>query len=525
MQTTHSTRLHSLSVDMEVRQTQNGAKRMSLNIFVIGASGDLASKKIYPSLFSLYGTKILPEKTTFWGYARSNNSQTQFRSKIMRDLLNHKDCSPTEQGVVEDFLSKCFYHNGKSYGDEMAYRQLITRIQDFETNTLNEPNYPCNRLFYFAIPPNVFAETGIALKNTCLSKKGWNRIIVEKPFGHNLESCIELTDTLSANFEEHQLYRIDHYLGKEMVQNILTLRFTNRWIKDFWQKNSIKSVLIEFKESIGTEGRGGYFDKYGIIRDIIQNHLLQILTLLAMECPIKGSESQEAIRDAKVRVLQSINPIEMNECVLGQYNGYNLDPSIEDKHSITATYAALCCYVNTPRWQGVPFVLTAGKALDEQKVEIRLTLKNEKVGLNNCSDNSCVRDNEFVIQLQPKPSISMQTNIKSPGYATKIIRKKIEMKYEKSFPFISSLPDAYTRLLLDALNGNHGSFVRNDELIRSWEIFSPLLGYIDQNKIQPSIYEKGSKAPKEAENFVSNRLSGISASHESNVKQYVRSSL
>ena len=249
---------------------------------MIGASGDLAKKKTYPSLLNLFHDDLLPENAIIWGYARSGMTVEAFREKLKPFLEKYTNYSSS---VIDKFLSICYYCQGKGYGDVDAFKKLAGNIQEYEDK------HPCklehNRLFYFAIPPSVFAETGVALKQTCMATKGWSRMIIEKPFGRDLASCEELLNILSKNFDETQLYRIDHYLGKEMVQNLLVLRFGNLWFDRLWNRDNIQCVMLTFKEPFGTDGRGGYFDKYGIIRDIIQNHLLQVMTLLAMEPPIK----------------------------------------------------------------------------------------------------------------------------------------------------------------------------------------------------------------------------------------------
>jgi glucose-6-phosphate 1-dehydrogenase len=250
-----------------------------LCVVVVGASGDLAKKKTYPSLLNLYDDNLLPKDTLIWGYARSSMTDDELRDRI-RPFLLKTDHTPD---VVERFLARCRYQGGKSYGDVSAFSELKTSMEAHENSIPSQKNY--NRLFYFAIPPNVFAETGLAIKQTCMQadSKGWTRLIVEKPFGRDLATFEELNKTLSAHFNESNLYRIDHYLGKEMVQNLSILRFSNAWFEKIWNAENVACVILTFKEPFGTDGRGGYFDKYGIIRDILQNHLLQVLTLMAME--------------------------------------------------------------------------------------------------------------------------------------------------------------------------------------------------------------------------------------------------
>jgi glucose-6-phosphate 1-dehydrogenase len=299
----------------------------TLCIVVVGASGDLAKKKTYPSLLNLYDDNLLPRSVKIWGYARSPLTDEQLRSRLRPYLLQlqskHDDHHAPQ--VVDRFLQRCVYQSGTSYGDEAAYAQMTKSMEEYEARHHGELKH-FNRLFYFAIPPSAFAETAVAIKNTSMQsdKLGWTRLIVEKPFGRDLESFEELNSTLSKHFTEDHLYRIDHYLGKELVQNLTVLRFANLWLERIWNKENIQSVILTFKEPFGTEGRGGYFDQYGIIRDILQNHLLQVLTLLAMEAPstLEGPNAGKAIRDAKVAVLHAISPITMDDIVLGQYEGY-----------------------------------------------------------------------------------------------------------------------------------------------------------------------------------------------------------
>lgn len=488
------------SHDMKTTINEEGWKKAGLTIVVIGASGDLAKKKTYPSLLHLYDDSLLPEDTVIWGYARSKMSHEDLRKKL-RPYLEKTSCSPK---VITDFLSRCFYKSGQWYGDIEAFTELNKEITSNENKLFDKLEH--NRLFYFAIPPNVFEETGVAIKQTCMAEKGWTRIIIEKPFGRDLQSCEEMLATLSKHFSEDQLFRIDHYLGKEMVQNLLVLRFGNLMFERLWDRNSIQCVILTFKEPFGTEGRGGYFDHYGIIRDIVQNHLLQVLTLLAMEAPTKadGPEAGESIRNAKVQVLNSIPPITIDECFLGQYEGYTDDETIENKNSNTPTFVAIRCFVHTPRWSGVPFIFKAGKALNERKAEMRIQFKNAPAA-EFMFDDKCPR-NELVMRMQPNEAIYFKTNVKSPGFSGAPIQSELEVNYNTRF-FSNSgnadnNPDAYTRLILDVLRGRSAAFVREDELRRSWEIFTPVLHKIEMENIRPVIYKRGSRGPPEADLFI-----------------------
>jgi glucose-6-phosphate 1-dehydrogenase len=421
--------------------------------------------------------------------------------------------------VIEAFLARCYYKKGKSYGDEIAWKELTDLVEEHEAGFPEKPKH--NRLFYMATPPNVFAETGTAIKKVAMQQEGdgWSRLVIEKPFGRDLESCQELLQTLAKHFDEHHLYRIDHYLGKEVVQNILIWRFGNTLFEWFWNRNAIQSVHIVFKEDFGTEGRGGYFDSFGIIRDILQNHLLQVLVLLAMEPPTlaDGAHAGEYIRDAKHNLLMSMSEIKLEDCLLGQYKGYADDETITNKETSSPTYAAIRCFVNTRRWAGVPFVLEAGKALDERLCEVRLQFRDPPAA-TTLFPNRFLPRNELVMRLQPNPAIYMKTNIKSPGFAFSPMPVAMGMDYE-TLPSEDDSPDAYARLILDVLRGHQGSFVRSDELERSWEIFTPLLHRIEQNDIRPLMYISGSTGPEERADFM-DRM-GI----EPSAMQYLQSAL
>jgi len=460
--------------------------RQVLSIVVVGASGDLAKKKTYPSLLKLYEDDLLPNELIIYGYARSSKSHEEFRQHLYPHLIG----TGTSKHIVDSFLEHCFYFSGKTYGDEKAYTKMIGFLAKFESTSGNSV---VNRLFYLAVPPNVFGESGIVIKKVGMITSGWTRVVIEKPFGRDLDSCNELLDTLSNDFDEENLYRIDHYLGKEVVQNMILFRFANPLWEPVWNKNYIESVTVTFKEDIGTDGRGGYFDQFGIIRDILQNHLLQVLTLFAMEPP--DGDDADSVRNAKVEVLKNMQVISLEDCLLGQYDGYADDPTIENKDTNCPTYAALRCWVHNSRWEGVPFILQAGKALDEKLCEVRVQFKPPTTLASIPSFSKNIQPSELVMRLQPNPALELVNNIKCPGLSMTPIKTKMTMNYE-DIPNLSN-PDAYTRLLLSVMRGDQGSFVRDDELRRSWEIFTPLLHAIDDTGVRPLPYKPQSKGPEE----------------------------
>ncbi|CAH0489513.1 unnamed protein product [Peronospora farinosa] len=474
----------------------------ALTVFVIGASGDLAKKKTYPSLFALYASGYLPEHVVIVGYARSTKKDADFRKQIAPYI---KSKTTEAEAKKEDFLSKCIYRSG-NYDSAEDVGKVSKEMEAFEEA---HGTSVVNRLFYFAIPPTVFEPIGLSIKKAALTSCGWNRLIVEKPFGHDLESFNKLSKDMGVLYNEDEIYRIDHYLGKEMVQNLLVLRFSNTIFEPIWNRNYISSVTITFKEDIGTEGRGGYFDSYGIIRDVMQNHLLQVLSLVAMEPPVMaaGNNYSNYIRDEKVKVLNCIEPIKLENTVLGQYEGdkernepgYLDDPTVP-KESVTPTFATAIMYVNNPRWSGVPFIMKAGKALNERKGEIRVQFRPPPA-VEHMFPGVEIPVQELVLRLQPEEAVYMKMNMKSPGLQTQAISSELDLSYSERYEG-TEVPDAYTRLILDVLRGKQAAFVRDDELRAAWKIFTPLLDEIEGQKVKPLPYTFGSRGPKESDELV-----------------------
>jgi len=369
------------------------------------------------------------------------------------------------------------------------------------------------RYFYLALPPSVYDSVSEMISKHCRPEApGWLRLIVEKPFGKDLESSNKLSEHLNKFYTEEEIYRIDHYLGKEMVQNILALRFSNRMFSRVWNRDSIAAVIIIFKEDIGTEGRGGYFDEFGIIRDVIQNHLIQILSIVAMEKP--RSTVGEDIRDEKVRVLRSVAPIKLEDVVIGQYVGDKDSPITErqqgylddkgvPKDSVTPTFAQTILFVNNERWDGVPFILRAGKAMNEKKAEIRIQFRDVPGGMfeeeltENGEKQKLARD-ELVVRIQPNEAIYLKINTKRPGeMGYSIEETELDLTYNQRYQGVK-LPDAYERLILDVFMGSKINFVRSDELQEAWRIVDPILAQIDNRKLSIIPYKFGVYGLREA---------------------------
>jgi glucose-6-phosphate 1-dehydrogenase len=327
-------------------------------------------------------------------------------------------------------------------------------------------------------------------------------MIVEKPFGHDLQSSRELGSGLYQSLSEDELYRIDHYLGKELIENLTVLRFSNLVFQPLWSRQYIRNVQIILSEDFGVEGRGGYFDQYGIIRDIIQNHLLQVLALFAIEQPV--SLNAEDIRNEKVKLLRSIRSIDPNDVVLGQYkgrkrgnqelSGYHDDPKVAN-NSKTPTFAAMALFVDNARWDGVPFLIKAGKALDRRVAQIRVQFRhvpgNLFSGQHGMGEDEGT--NELVIKVQPDESIYLKVNNKVPGLDLRLDKSYLDLKYSGRYNV--ELPDAYERLILDAINGDKRLFIRNDELDVAWQLFTPLLEKLESSGMTPEQYRYGSRGP------------------------------
>eukprot|EP00037_Helgoeca_nana_P028696 m.339373 g.339373 ORF g.339373 m.339373 type:complete len:561 (+) comp27814_c1_seq21:1191-2873(+) len=464
---------------------------------VFGASGDLAKKKIYPVLWKLYDHGLLAESAAIVGYARSSMTQQELIDRISPYIK----VAEGKQAKLQKFLSKCVYFKG-TYDEEASFAGLNTYLGKLEKELKHST---IRRMFYLALPPSVFEPVTAHIRNKVWSS-GINRVIIEKPFGRDSASSEVLSTHLSGLYQEKDLYRIDHYLGKEMVQNLMVLRFANRFLGPLWNRDNIECVQITFKEDFGTGGRGGYFDTFGIVRDILQNHLMQVLTIIAMEKPV--TTSADDIRDEKVKVMKSIPPIKLEECVLGQYvanpipgnkdseSGYLQDPTVPDT-SKTATFCTAVLHINNERWQGVPFIMRAGKALDERKAEVRIQFKEVPTNIFE----SVIRRNELVVRIQPDEAFWLNVVNKKPGMKFETTESFLDLSYGDRFED-AQLPEAYERLILDAIQGDQLNFVRSDELREAWRIFTPMLHEREAGKGEIYNYKYGSRGPPESDKLI-----------------------
>lgn len=468
----------------------------SLSIVIIGASGDLARRKVVPALFALDCQGLLPENFRIVGFARSDFTQDKFRTVIAEHLECRYKTGRPSSAQVYSFLEKCFYCQGQ-YGAKDSLLELQKLLRRLENET------PSNRLYYLAVPPSVYGDVTKSLSAagmiTGKDAPEWSRVVIEKPFGYDRESSDILVKETRRAFDESQIFRIDHYLGKEVVQNLFVLRFANVVFEPVWNSRYIKSVQITWKEPGGIGARAGYFDESGIIRDVMQNHLLQIMAMIAIEPQEKFDGV--SFRRRKHELLRSVSPAAIKDMALGQYQGCERDgkrvPAYQEEpgvkvNSLTPTCAAVILRVNNKRWEGVPFLIRAGKGLDAHITEIRIIFRHIEVGpfLPYIGDFA---PNELVVRVQPDEEIYLSMINKVPGLEDQLASTRLDLKYAAAFA--GPIPDAYECLLLEVLHGEQGLFIGAPELEAAWDIFTPVLHEIDRCKIKPDPYPCFSRGP------------------------------
>ncbi len=478
-------------------QTQRIHRPFTLVVF--GASGDLTRTKIVPALFSLFKSGYIADMRLV-GFARREWSDAEFRARVAEMIGSGQDAGDP---VIRRFTERVFYV-GSDFDDDAGYEAIRDRFGE-----------PRNRLFYLATPPshNKAIIERLDKAGLCRETSGFARIIAEKPFGNDLATAKDLNKTLLRAFSESQVYRIDHYLGKEAVQNILVLRFANSIFEPVWNCEHIDHVQITVAEKSGIGTRGNFYERLGAMRDVVQNHVLQMLSVTAMEKP--RSLEPDAVRDEKLAVLKALLPFTGDrldtDVVLGQYasgitdgkavRGYreeeNTDPSSE-----TETYAALTAFIDSPRWEGVPFFLRTGKRLAKKLTEISIRFKSP--GKDIFSEWLLPQDvaNTLTIRVQPDESVVALFNSKVPGFSQEISPVKMNFSYGSSFG--AALPEAYERLLLDAIAGDSTLYMRNDEIEASWEFIDSLVnGIRGRGKKRIAFYPAGSQGPQEAKKLTS----------------------
>lgn len=450
---------------------------------VLGGTGDLMRRKLLPALFRLCQRNQISPGSVILGVSRKPLQDSEYR-KWTREALQDAGFSAEN---LKPWCDHCVYYHPLGHGKPQDYQQLKERIQQLE----QDHQLPGNRVFYLALPPQAFPSAIEGLGKARLHHgTGWTRLVIEKPFGRDLSSATILNQQVHKYFNESQVYRIDHYLGKETVQNLLVFRFANAIFESLWNRNHIECVQITVAESVGVGTRGHYYDQAGALRDMIQNHLTQLLTLIAMEPPVTAHADD--IRNEKVKVLHAIEPPGPEDAVFGQYIGYREEPNIP-QDSQTETFVALRLQIDNWRWQGVPFYLRTGKYLARKITQIAIRFRRPPVCLFPHLGESCdLHSNILYLNLQPDEGFELCVDVKSPGEPYQLQTESFHFRYAEAF---GQLPDAYETLLLDVLQGDPTLFVRSDEVEFSWQLYDRLL------KHPPPIhsYTPGSWGPKEAD--------------------------
>jgi glucose-6-phosphate 1-dehydrogenase len=471
---------------------------------VFGASGDLTKRKLLPALENLARRGLVQPGFAVVGVARSRMDDEGFR-----DLM--AAATPDGSGTWEEVIKRSRYVTGDYQDTATTFDELREQLDDLD----RELNLPGNRTFYLATVPSVFATVAGGLGGVGLNqppKPGAAvRLVIEKPFGRDLQSARQLDTALHQTFAESQIYRIDHYLGKETVQNVLALRFANAIFEPLWNRSYLDHVQITVAESLGVEKRGGFYERAGALRDIVQNHVMQVLSLTLMEPP--GSIDAQGIRDEKVKALRSVviptPEAVLTDVVRAQYDSgwsegvavpaYRQEVDV-DPHSETETYMAMKLYVDNWRWAGVPFYIRTGKRLPKRLTEVALQFQGVPHLAFGRAESRELRPNALVVRIQPDEGVSLRFGAKVPGQAFKVRDVLMDMSYGASF--LEEAPDAYERLLLDAMAGDPTLFIRSDEVDQAWQIVQPILTTWEERSMPLAGYAAGTWGPRQADQLI-----------------------
>jgi glucose-6-phosphate 1-dehydrogenase len=458
-------------------------------LIIFGASGDLTQRKLIPSLFNLFRKRRTPKNIRIVGFGGTAFTDEQFREHLHKGLQDFASYSFTDE-EWNIFAPNLFYFTGK-YTEANDFKNLAEHLTKLE-------NGEANRLFYMALPPTLFPTIidNLDASGQLHENGAWRRVVLEKPFGTDLASAVTLNNQVHKALQENQIYRIDHYLGKETVQNILFTRFANTIFEPIWNRTYIDHVQITVAEKVGLEHRAGFYDHIGVLRDMFQNHLLQLLTLVAMEPP--ASFSANHLRNEKVKVLSAVQPMTPEQVsantVRGQYKGYRKEAQV-DPNSATPTYAAMRLYINNWRWKGVPFYLRSGKNLAEKQSQIIIQFKEPPLAM---FPMQTMKPNMLVLYLQPDEGLHVRFEAKAPDTVSETRSVDMEFHYSEAFGE-TAIPEAYERLLLDAIQGDASLFTRADEVETAWSLIDPILQTWETHQTPPLAgYKPGSWGPTES---------------------------
>ena len=471
-------------------------------LIIFGASGDLARRKLVPAIYRLFRQKLLPTGFFVLGTARTEMSTEQYR-QLMHDGLSESFPNECDDDCWRDFSALLNYRSIDYDNPESYLKNLVEFLPELE----NVAGSSGNRIFYLATPPTIYEDIIISLQRAGLSEENGNsvKIVIEKPFGQDTESAQKLNATLLRGFQEKQIYRIDHYLAKETVQNILMFRFANSIFEPLWNRRYIDHIQITASETLGIEQRAGYYEKAGVLRDMFQNHMFQLLSLTAMEPP--ALFSPDRVRDEKAKVFQSIRPYDLDRLdevlVVGQYgngicngeevSGYREEPGVA-ADSRTPTFAALKVHVENWRWNGVPFYLRSGKRLKNRRTEITIHFKPVPHMMFTQTLGGGIEANTLILRVQPDEGITLEFQTKNPGSRVCLMPVQLNFAYPRNVTL-----EAYERVLLDCMEGDQMLFVREDAVNLTWKLLTPLIEKIESNSDYPLYaYGAGTEGPPEA---------------------------